>query len=154
MANVPYIAPARSRGCRMGQVLRRRSEGGKACISKADHDFAITEKLLISTTGVAIMATSADTHVFVDDATGKPHISVAKPQQLQCFARCLRYNPPTVFSNMLDWWDALDALGDEAEVDFLLLGMDNGNDFTIDHPIIQHLAYRRWIQLGMSLSSL
>ena len=145
MAQIPLLIPARQGSCLRGIVLGR--EGGAPCITAMDHNFPVAERLLIATSGwVQCQLPVSDIPV-----GEKPVVPLPRPHNMHAFVRVVRYTDITAEVHVRDLRASIETDHGDALVDFIVLGVDNGTDYAVSSPVLQHHLYRIWRERGCAM---
>jgi hypothetical protein len=108
---------------------------------QVDHNFPIASGMLINTTGWSIGYPSC-TIEQVARPDGRVNLKTARPSSLHLNIRFKRFCPSNAVTHVDDLEAALDSIVDIGELDCLLVGVDNGGEYGVDSPVLQHLFYR------------
>ena len=145
MSKVPLLIPARHGSCPRGMVMGL--DGGSPTITAMDHNFPIAERLLVATSGWVQCVLPASSLPVGE----KPTIPLPKAHNMHAYVRMVRYTQITTEINIRDLRASIQADHGDDEVDFLLLGVDNGADYAVSSPVLQHHLYRIWRERGCAM---
>ena len=147
MASIVIGPAARPKSSPKGFVLARGD--GSPAFTQLSHDFSSGNGMYISTTGWALGKAPGDLSMYGDGS--KPNVATTRPDSVHVFVRAKKYAPPTYVTHMDDLRDSLEADPAARNMDFLLLGSDNGGQYGMDSGEMQHYCYRifRGYELAM-----
>ena len=109
-----------------------------------DHDFPLAPRMLLSLSGVVVCKDKNSQQTF-------------HPSAMHAFVRPIRYYPTSATTNMHDLMQTLmDEFGTPTNntIDVLLVGSDNGPDYSMEVSLVQHILGRIWRERGLAWSAL
>eukprot|EP00973_Karenia_brevis_P039521 5455014-Karenia_brevis.AAC.1 len=150
LTKIPLYIPATGNRAPRGFLLKR--EDGVPAFVQSDHTFPLAARMLLATSGVVFCAVPADATA---KEQPKPAWPTGQPAAMHAYVRPHRYMRTSAATHMEDLYDAVQHRADARAADVVLVGSDNGPDYSIDSPVIQHLLFRLfrthgWVMVTMA----
>ena len=139
MAKVPMYIPCRPGSSAKGFVMTRHD--GKPAFTELDHSFPVADRMLMAISGWVFCAMPSAKEEL---DRSKPTLKMAAPSSVHAFIRAVRYAPVSCRTHAKDLMDAFQAEPGVSGAEILLLGVDNGSDYSVQNPVFQHILYRQW----------
>jgi hypothetical protein len=76
---------------------------------------------------------------------------MAAPASVHAFVRATRYSPVSCRTYVKDFIDAMQAEPTTSGAEIVLVGVDNGADYSVQSPVFQHMLYRQWRSMKAAL---
>ena len=141
IAKQPLWIAKRSRA-RLGYMLA--NADGQYAINTADHTFPLTEKFLVSTSGVVKCAALPKMEQ-INGSGDQPAVAKTfRPSAMHAFMRSHRYHSGGAQCCMDDLFAAVEADMELKDASILSIGSDNGGAYTLDSQFNIHMMGRLW----------
>ena len=132
------IWTARRTRAKLGYMLA--DKDGQCCVRNTDHTFPLTDRFLISTSGI-VKCCSAPKPA----PAGAPmKAQTLRPTQMYAYMRSHRYHPGGAMSVNNDLADVVVSDADCAKASIMFVGRDNGGAYSLDALVNHHCLGRIW----------
>ena len=121
---------------------------GKPAFTELDHSFPVAERMLMATSGWVFCSMPTEKKE-LDRA--KPTLQMAAPASVHAFVRATRYSPVSCRTHVEDFVDAMQAEPTTSGAEIVLVGVDNGADYSVHSLVFQHMLYRQWRSMKAAL---
>ena len=143
MSKTPLYISATPNRAPKGFMLK--CQDGQPAFDQADHTFPLEQRMLIATGGIVVCAVPSD--AVVSDGP-KPAWPTARPAAMHAYVRPHKFMRSSAVTHMEDLYETVEQRGDLRNADVVLVGADNGPDYSTDSPVIQHLLFRLFRKHG------
>ena len=113
--------------------------------SNWDHDFLVSERMLLCTSGYLHMA--RDRGMRHEDAQGRERIQKPGATTLYLTIRTFRYGGPRTSDHVEDFCHLLEIHFQGRDAVGAVMVVDNGPDYNLPSPLGQHLWFQAWQKL-------
>ena len=122
---------------------------GHANIANADHSFPLTERFLLTLSGVVKCTTPYQpAGCEKTSAAGAPSLAPTfRPSSMSAYIRPLRYFPSGSHTNQYDLFHTVASDMEIQSAELLFIVSDNGEDYSHDIAFNQHVLGRLWAQI-------